>query len=115
MNKKIKVIEPQIVVHGTVDKPYYEICYYDIAKKEWCIGYSSYDLKNVVGWLNECFEVIEADVAPVKHGEWLQTNIFKCSECGYSFEPEGYTAYFNYCPNCGAKMDGKDDERNAKA
>ncbi len=51
-----------------------------------------------------------ADVVPVKHGEWLQTNIFKCSECGYSFEPEGYTAYFNYCPNCGAKMDGKDDE-----
>ncbi len=48
-----------------------------------------------------------ADVAPVKHGEWVQTDIFKCSECGYSFEPEGYTAYFNYCPNCGAKMDGK--------
>lgn len=53
-----------------------------------------------------------ADVAPVKHGEWLQTNIFKCSECGYSFEPEGYTAYFNYCPNCGAKMDGKAGEHN---
>lgn len=53
-----------------------------------------------------------ADVAPVVHGAWVQTDIFKCSECGYSFEPEGYMAYFNYCPNCGVKMDGKGGEEN---
>ena len=31
--------------------------------------------------------------------------IFECSKCGYSFEHEGYQHFFNYCPNCGAKMD----------
>ena len=40
---------------------------------------------------------------PVRHGRWTVTPIFiKCSECGESFMliPQ------NYCPNCGARMDG---------
>lgn len=45
-------------------------------------------------------------VMSIKHGKWIQTNVFECSECEYSFEPEGYLPFFNYCPNCGAKMDG---------
>ena len=46
-----------------------------------------------------------ADVAPVRHGEWQEINgIFSCSRCGYSFEHEGYKHFFNYCPNCGAKL-----------
>ena len=46
-----------------------------------------------------------ADVAPVRHGEWQEINgIFSCSHCGYSFEHEGYIPFFNYCPNCGAKL-----------
>ena len=50
-----------------------------------------------------------ADVAPVRHGEWQEINgIFRCSLCEYSFEHEGYQHFFNYCPNCGAKMDGGD-------
>ena len=56
-----------------------------------------------------------ADVAPVKHGEWIQTNVFECSECEYSFEPEGYLPFFNYCPNCGAKMDGGEENENTEA
>lgn len=56
-----------------------------------------------------------ADVVDIIHGEWLATKIkgcsevFECSECGYSFEHEGYQHFFNYCPNCGAKMDGDSD------
>lgn len=47
-----------------------------------------------------------ADVVEVKHGEWRDSEIdsmlSKCTLCGY---PCGaYT--LNYCPNCGAKMDG---------
>lgn len=50
-------------------------------------------------------------VIPIKHGKWIQTNVFECSECEYSFEPEGYLPFFNYRPSCGAKMDGgKSDE-----
>ena len=48
-----------------------------------------------------------ADVAPVSHGEWQEiSGIFRCSRCRYSFEHEGYQHFFNFCPNCGAKMDG---------
>ena len=54
-----------------------------------------------------------ADVAPVVHGRWLQKKhkIFGnaydhvCSECGCDYA----LAEYNYCLNCGAKMDGVDD------
>ena len=52
-----------------------------------------------------------ADVAPVMHGRWISKNdhgyewIFVCSNCDYV---DGYpfNERPNYCPNCGAKMDG---------
>lgn len=53
---KIKVSSAEIVVHGTADKPYYEIKYYTLDGEEH-IGYGSYDLKNVFGWIKECFEI----------------------------------------------------------
>ena len=52
-----------------------------------------------------------ADVARVLHGRWGSNGIpdsvlSACSVCGF-----GCGAYsFQYCPNCGAKMDG---EQNA--
>lgn len=57
-NNKIKVTSAEIVVHGTVEKPYYEIKYLVVGEYEYRIGYSSYDLKNVFGWLEECFEIV---------------------------------------------------------
>lgn len=48
-----------------------------------------------------------ADVAPVRHGQWKSKrkwNYYVCSEC--SFENE---IAFPYCPNCGARMDGGND------
>lgn len=56
-----------------------------------------------------------ADVAPVVHGRWTDTgneildNIYagwKCSLCGYIFCGDNT----NFCPNCGAKMDGRGEE-----
>ena len=58
------------------------------------------------------------DVAPVRRGRWepftevidgLRYDIKRCSVCGHTkpmriFEREEYA--FNFCPNCGAKMDG---------
>lgn len=61
------------------------------------------------------------DVAGVRHGEWIgrQLDDFKkyestCSECGW-VGIENYDSYndpsdFNYCPNCGAIMDGEQQE-----
>ena len=52
-----------------------------------------------------------ADVAPVRHGRWLnckpynpEFNGYECSECGAKYQ--GFSPD-NYCPNCGAKMDGE--------
>ena len=62
MNKnrtKISVKSAEIVVHGTVDKPYFEIKYLIIGENEYRIGYSSYDLKNVFRWLKECFDIVD--------------------------------------------------------
>ena len=55
---KIKVEEAEIVVHGTADKPYFEIKYREAGKKDYNIGYSSYDIRNVFGWLESEFEVV---------------------------------------------------------
>ena len=54
-----------------------------------------------------------ADVAPVVHGRWIpqkENHEFKearmkCSACGYPVSR--WTGNTNFCPNCGAKMDGK--------
>ena len=44
-----------------------------------------------------------ADVAPVRHARWKRygKNLGECSVCG-----EIVSVRSNYCPNCGAKMDG---------
>ena len=49
---------------------------------------------------------IVADVAPVRHGRWkrYRKNLGECSECG-----EVVSVRNNYCPHCGAKMDGGAD------
>lgn len=48
-----------------------------------------------------------ADVAPVVHGRWeyYSTTMQECSEC------HRHTARhrFEYCPRCGARMDGSGD------
>lgn len=106
--KKVKAINPQIVVHGTLEKPYYEISYYDTTDNQWHIGYSSYDLYIVKEYLDNYFEIIEADVEPVKHGEWHKwentmnsktLGVF-CSICHSCSDN-----MTDFCPNCGAKME----------
>lgn len=59
---------------------------------------------------------IEAE--PVKHGRWLDHMVrdWRCSECGEPINKvrnvDGYCYDDkpNYCPNCGAKMDGGSNE-----
>ncbi len=59
-----------------------------------------------------------ADVVEVRHGEWLGTeydgyadgnpvyDVFACSVCGCEYDTDDGEMHHNYCPNCGAKMDG---------
>lgn len=54
-----------------------------------------------------------ADVEPVRHGEWIEDHDYlKCPECSVMVKRD-FTFFdignWNYCPNCGAKMDGGAD------
>ena len=64
-------------------------------------------------------DIPTVDAEPVRHGRWGKTgqsfvspNKFRnyfCSECGLELD-EHIRLKPNYCPNCGAKMDGGEDE-----
>ena len=49
------------------------------------------------------------DAEPVRHGRWIDAREYcgdyMCSNCEALYG----TNKFNYCPNCGAKMDGGAD------
>ena len=70
------------------------------------IDFSSYkecpDEDDIKAWLDEQ-TTIEAE--PVRHGEWVwsENGGYHCSVCDKRF---GFVFDNNYCPNCGAKMDG---------
>lgn len=55
-----------------------------------------------------------ADIAPVRHGRWEEASDgdgIVCPFCRTNFCTIIYdTEYFNYCPNCGAKMDEKEND-----
>ena len=69
-------------------------------------------------------ELPSADVQPVRHGKWEEENsrpsswAFYCSECkrtAYDPQPHRMKGFvkrcrYAYCPNCGARMDGGQNE-----
>lgn len=60
-HNKIKVTEAEIIVHGTVDKPYFEIMYHEVGKSYNNIGFGSYILENVFKWKDEYLELVEEE------------------------------------------------------
>lgn len=73
-----------------------DVCVYDVA---------SYEAVDDFERILDSIPVV--DVAPVKHGHWISTK-YKCSECGVIV----WGNDFNFCPNCGAKMDKGSEENN---
>lgn len=50
----------------------------------------------------------EHSVEERKHGHWVRhNNIIACSECIWDMYWEEGNTELNYCPNCGAIMDGQ--------
>ena len=88
-----------------IKQRYCKLC--ELLNKEH-IGYDC-----VFCWITDIVEDIDgapaADVAPVMHGEWeyigtdKMGNVFRCSNCANRI---GLDKETDYCPNCGAKMDG---------
>lgn len=99
-------------------------------KREDAIGYIKHvyhesvkfyevDEEEVIDSLVEALNALpSADVEPVRHGHWIRESVgsdnssegyFKismaeCSECGTCVMGKP-----NYCPNCGARMDGEEE------
>ena len=99
----------------------------------------SRDYRREKGTIQEAIKMVSfpeytpsADVAPVRHGRWLDRQKNQglkdeeigtvgmvdgepwsscyCSECGeWLVASDEYAVKGNYCPNCGAKMDGGAD------
>ena len=86
--------------------------------QEWCITLPGNPRITQVGYMSD--EVLfgldrlpAVDAVPAVHGRWVIDTAFGndvmsngrmvlCSECGQG----RFTGKTNYCPNCGAKMDG---------
>ena len=71
---------------------------------------------NFTGEYHDTRDDCNVELAPVKHGRWIDCGTavqgdteVKCSECG-----EVLYWLANYCPNCGARMNGEEDEKNSR-
>lgn len=66
------------------------------------------------------------DAEPVRHGRWIdeiepnavtasgrEVHVFRCTACDFTWANKtAVLHYFNYCPNCGAKMDAEGGDQN---
>ena len=87
----------------------------------YCVGCNSYNgVRCRACSTGDAIDIIEdapaADVAPVRHGWWeyipqtLNTlSQLRCSFCGWWSLDPSIDGTYNYCPNCGAKMDGGEE------
>ncbi len=74
------------------------------------------DFDEITGFAPDCIDMgifkNKADFAEVKHGEWGYAKTYydadecNCSLCG-QLMTTAKGVRMNYCPKCGAKMDGK--------
>ena len=79
--------------------------------------YEHLDDVHIAGAMNAIDEIPAADVAPVRHGHWIEQEnwapddyYYTCSACGEDYNTIDGTPDYNFCPHCGAKMDEKEDE-----
>ena len=82
------------------------IDYYYLAEKIECPGVP------LVYW-EDVESAPTVDAVEVVHGRWIEQEkytfgtMYDCSICGNRILDNGHS--WNYCPNCGAKMDGGAD------
>ena len=69
------------------------------------IGRNDYDCESLKRMLIEAPTV---DAVPVVHGRWI-TDEKGVTYCGRCRIIDDYASVHNYCPNCGARMDLKEE------
>lgn len=91
---KIKTHFAKIFVGGTIEKPYYNILYFDPTDREYHIGFGSFILEYVFKWLAEEFEIIDepttvdaVEVVRCKNCDWYREDGSICvnPKCGKSW------------------------------
>ena len=74
--------------------------------------------------LGEAYGIIQGmetvDAVQVRHGRWIRVysrpGVFKylgwtCDQCGQRNGNEYAPQWYKFCPNCGARMDGKGERQ----
>ena len=74
------------------------------------------DLWHYAEALDQIIELLSVDVAPVRHGRWIDKGDgAECSICGSFWKYDGlwdrngFIRVFRYCETCGARMDEETD------
>ena len=76
--------------------------------------YEHLDDVHIAAAMNAVDEMPAADVAPVRHGRWIEEceeSLYSCSACGtewITIEGTPKENGMDFCPHCGAKMDLKE-------
>lgn len=85
-----------------------EHCEYKSTRCEYTCGDNGNEVETLWQMIDNLPEVI---AKPIAHGYWQHSfnecywNKWTCSECGfYEITDTHVSLSFNYCPNCGAKM-----------
>ena len=93
--KEERVTDLSIIMEMIDSKPYYSVQYRNVGENGYNIGYSSYNLKIVLEFIDEYFEIVESDkqtnadrirrMSDEELAEWINTKN-TCEQCAY--EPE---------------------------
>ena len=112
-------IEREAVIDEIEGATWYHIsCQKNLVEGAACEADALYKATDIY---NAIKSVPTADVAEVRHGKWIETQEplgwrdVDCAECSVCHESwiidedssiDDYECMWHYCPNCGAKMDG---------
>lgn len=97
--KEERVTDLSIIMEMIDSKPYYSVQYRNVGENGYNIGYSSYNLKNVLEFIGEYFEIVESDkqttadrirnMSDEELAEFL-TTVTSDAICGSSWDYDGW-------------------------
>lgn len=97
--KEERVTDLSIIMEMIDSKPYYSVQYRNVGENGYNIGYSSYNLKIVLEFIDEYFEIVESDtqtnadrirnMSDEELADWLH------NMCDFEKDEEPYKSIYN--------------------